>query len=165
MKKIFALGIALLTLASCNMDFYSSDSMTSTQIKENPKAAIYTTDGIYALFKDNLPYKGETGGRDGNYYLRHYFQLTETRGDNVTISGNSEDPFTQPYQYKDVDNTKNKTYTWWMAYKIIYAANSNISAIDIDSSDDKSLSYQLLGENYFFRAIAHFHMVTQKSLP
>ncbi|MBR4227740.1 MAG: RagB/SusD family nutrient uptake outer membrane protein [Bacteroidales bacterium] len=165
MKKIFALGIALLTLASCNMDFYSSDSMTSTQIKENPKAAIYTTDGIYALFKDNLPYKGETGGRDGNYYLRHYFQLTETRGDNVTISGNSEDPFTQPYQYKDVDNTKNKTYTWWIAYKIIYAANSNISAIDIDSSDDKSLSYQLLGENYFFRAIAHFHMVTLFAMP
>ena len=165
MKKIFAIGIALLTLASCNMDFYSSDSMTSTQIKENPNSAIYTTDGIYALFKDNLPYKGEDGGRDGNYYLRHYFQLTETRGDNVTISGNSEDPFTQPYQYKDVDNTKNKTYTWWMAYKIIYAANSNIDAIDVDSSKDKSLSYQLLGENYFFRAIAHFHMVTLFAMP
>ena len=165
MKKIFAIGIALLTLASCNMDFYSSDSMTSTQIKENPKSAIYTTDGIYALFKDNLPYKGEDGGRDGNYYLRHYFQLSETRGDNVTISGNSEDPFTQPYQYKDVDNTKNKTYTWWMAYKIIYAANSNIDAIDINSSDDKALSHQLLGENYFFRAIAHFHMVTLFAMP
>lgn len=165
MKKIFAIGIALLTLASCNMDFYSSDSMTSTQIKENPNAAIYTTDGIYALFKDNLPYKGEDGGRDGNYYLRHYFQLTETRGDNVTISGNSEDPFTQPYQYKDVDNTKNKTYTWWMAYKIIYAANSNISAIDLNTSENKTLSNQLLGENYFFRAIAHFHMVTLFAMP
>ena len=165
MKKIFAIGIALLTLASCNMDFYSSDSMTSTQIKENPDAAIYTTDGIYALFKDNLPYKGEDGGRDGNYYVRHYFQLTETRGDNITISGNSEDPFIQPYQYKDVDNTKNKTYTWWMAYKIIYAANSNIDAIDINTSKDKVLSHQLLGENYFFRAIAHFHMVTLFAMP
>ncbi len=165
MKKIFAIGIALLTLASCNMDFYSSDSMTSTQIKENPNAAIYTTDGIYALFKDNLPYKGEDGGRDGNYYVRHYFQLTETRGDNVTISGNSEDPFIQPYQYKDVDNTKNKTYTWWMAYKIIYAANSNIDAIDVNSSSNKTLSHQLLGENYFFRAIAHFHLVTLFAMP
>ena len=165
MKKIFAFGIAILTLAACNMDFYPSDAMTSAQIKENPNSAIYTTDGIYALFKDNLPYKGETSGRDGNYYLRHIFQLSETRGDNITISGNSEDPFTQPYQYKDVDNTKNKTYTWWMAYKIIYAANSNIAAIDIDSSSDKTLSHQLLGENYFFRAIAHFHMVTLFAMP
>ena len=54
MKKIFAIGIALLTLVSCNMDFYSSDAMTSSALKENPSAAEYTTDGIYALFKDNL---------------------------------------------------------------------------------------------------------------
>lgn len=161
MKKIFALGIALLTLAACEMDFYPSDSMTSAQIKDNPNSAVYTTDGIYALFKDNLPYKGETSGRDGNYYLRHIHQLSETRGDNVTISGNSEDPFTQPYQYKDVDNTKNKTYTWWIAYKIIYAANSNIDVIQ----PNDALTNQLLGENYFFRAIAHFHMVTLFAMP
>ena len=162
MKKIFAIGIALITLASCNMDFYSSDSMTSAQIKENPKAAVYTTDGIYALFKDNLPYKGQTSGQDGNYYIRHLFQLAETRGDNVVISGNSEDPFTGAYQYNDVDYTKNKYYTWWMAYKIIYAANSNIDAIDPKES---ALNSQLLGENYFFRAIAHFHMVTLFAMP
>ena len=161
MKKIFALGIALLTLAACDMDFYPSDSMTSAQIKDNPNSAVYTTDGIYALFKDNLPYKGETSGRDGNYYLRHIHQLSETRGDNITISGNSEDPFTQPYQYKDVDNTKNKTYTWWIAYKIIYAANSNIDVIQ----PNDALTNQLLGENYFFRAIAHFHMVTLFAMP
>ena len=162
MKKIFAIAIALITLASCNMDFYSSDSMTSAQIKENPKAAEYTTDGIYSLFKDNLPYKGQTSGQDGNYYLRHIFQLYETRGDNITISGNSEDPFTGAYRYKDVDYTKNKYYTWWMAYKIIYAANSNIDVIDPKQS---KLNSQLLGENYFFRALAHFHMVQLFAMP
>ena len=87
MKKIFAIGIALLTIVSCNMDFYSSDSMTSAALKENPSSAVYTTDGIYALFKDNLAYKGQSGGEAGNIYLRHYFQLTELRGDNVTVSG------------------------------------------------------------------------------
>ena len=85
MKKIFALGIALLTLVSCKMDFYPSDSMTSSALKENPSSAVYTTDGIYALFKDNLEYKGTTEA--GNIYLRHLFQLTESRGDNVTVSG------------------------------------------------------------------------------
>lgn len=162
MKKIFAIGIAILTLVSCNMDFYTSDSMTSSQLKDNPQAAVYTTDGIYALFKDNLPYKGEESGGPGNMYVRHLFQLAETRGDNVTISGHSTDPFLGPYRYEDVDNTKNKYYFWWMAYKIIYAANSNIEGLK-GVTDTKSL--HLLGENYFFRAIAHFHMVQYFAMP
>lgn len=162
MKKLFAIGIALLTLVSCKMDFYSSDSMTSAQIKDNPLAAVYTTDGIYALFKDNLPYKGQTSGEGGNMYVRHLFQLSETRSDNVTISGHSTDPFLGPYRYEDVDNTKNKYYFWWMGYKIIYAANSNIDVINPDESSDNA---HLLGENYFFRALAHFHMVTLFAMP
>ena len=165
MKKIFVIGIALLTLVSCNMDFYSSDAMTSSALKENPSSAVYTTDGIYALFKDNLEYKGTTEA--GNTYLRHLFQLSESRGDNVTVSGYSEDPFTSPYRYEDVDYGKNKTYTWWMAYKIINAANSNIEGLEKAVSEkpaDKEAN-QLLGENYFFRAIAHFHMVTLFARP
>lgn len=163
MKKIFILGIAILTLVSCKMDFYSSDAMTSSALKENPSSAVFTTDGIYALFKDNLEYKGTAEA--GNTYLRHIFQLSESRGDNVTVSGYSEDPFTSPYRYEDVDYGKNKTYTWWMAYKIIYAANSNIEGLDPSTSDNPRQTSQLLGENYFFRAIAHFHMVTLFARP
>lgn len=92
MKKIFAIAIALLTLVSCKMDFYPSDSMTSSQLKENPASAIYTTDGVYSLFKDNLPYLHQSGGEAGNEYVRHYFQLTESRGDNVTVSGTPKTP-------------------------------------------------------------------------
>ena len=164
MKKIFAFSIAILTLVSCNMDFYSSDTMTSAALKENPASAVYTTDGIYALFKDNLEYKGKT--EPGNTYLRHYFQLTESRGDNVTVSGNSEDPFMSPYRYEDVDYGKNKTYTWWIAYKIINVANSNIDGLEkaVESGADED-TYQLLGENYFFRALGHLHMVTLFARP
>ena len=165
MKKIFVFGVALMALVSCKMDFYPSDAMTSSQLKENPSSAIYTTDGIYSLFKDNLPYKGQTSGEAGNEYIRHYFQLTESRGDNVTVSGYSEDPFTSPYRYEDVNYGKNKTYTWWMAYKIIYAANSNIDGLDPGASDNPKQTSHLLGENYFFRAIAHFHMVTLFAMP
>ena len=165
MKKIFAIGIALLTLASCNMDFYKSNVMTSSVLKENPSSAVYTTDGIYALFKDNLEYKGVAEA--GNTYIRHLFQLTESRGDNVTVSGYSEDPFTSPNRYEDVPTGKNKTYTWWMAYKIINVANSNIDGLEkavAENPNDKDAN-QLLGENYFFRAIAHFHMVTLFARP
>lgn len=162
MKKIFAFGIALLTLVSCKMDFYPSDSMTSTQIKSNPLAAVYTTDGIYSLFKDNLPYKGQTSGEGGNMYVRHLFQMSETRSDNVSISGHSTDPFLGPYRYEDVDNTKNKYYFWWIGYKIVYAANSNIDVIDPSVSAQNA---HLLGENYFFRALIHFHMVNLFAMP
>ena len=160
MKKIFALGIAILAFAACNMDFYSSDSMTSAQLGDNPSSAVYTTDGVYALFKDVLVYKGTSDG--GNMYIRHLFQLSESRSDNLSISGHSTDPFLGPYRYEDVTNTKNKYYFWWIGYKIIYAANSNISAIDPNA--DK-LSSHLMGENYFFRALVHFNFVSLFAMP
>lgn len=162
MKKIFSIVIAALAMVSCNMDFYSSDSMTSSQLKDNPSSAVYTTDGIYAMFKDALAYKGQSGYESGNQYLRHYFQLTELRGDNVVVSGTTEDPFVNPYCYRDIPTEKNIYYTWWMAYKIIYAANSNIDAIVPGASADSDL---LLGENYFFRALIHFQLVTLFAMP
>ena len=162
MKKIFAIVLAALALASCNMDFYSSDSMTSAQLATNPSSAVYTTDGIYSLLKDRIAYKGQSGGESGNYFIRHYFQLAELRGDNVTVSGQSEDPFTLAYMYSEDPTKKNIYYTWWIAYKIINAANSNIEAIKPGAS---ALSDHLLGENYFFRAMLHFNLVTLFSMP
>ena len=69
MKKILAICIVALGLAACNMDFFSSDTMTPEMLAENPASAVYTTDGIYTLFSDVLEYKGST--EDGNYYVRH----------------------------------------------------------------------------------------------
>ena len=165
MKKIIAIVtiiLAALSLASCNMDFYSSDSMTSAQLAENPSSAVYTTDGIYTLFKDRIAYKGQSGGESGNYYIRHYFQLAELRGNNVTVSGKSEDPFTEAYMYSEDPTHKNIYYTWWIGYKIINAANSNIDAIVPGAS---ALSDHLLGENYFFRALLHFQLVNLFAMP
>ena len=89
--------------------------MTSAQLAENPSSAVYTTDGIYTLFKDRIAYKGQSGGESGNYYIRHYFQLAELRGNNVTVSGKSEDPFTEAYMYSEDPTHKNIYYTWWIA--------------------------------------------------
>ena len=165
MKKIFAIGIAVVLAASCNMDFVPSDAMTSDQLKENPASAVYTTDGLYSLFKDALAYKGESSdypnGR--NQYLRHYFQITELRSDNVTVSGVTSDPFIHPYDYCEIPTEENIYYTWWLAYKIIYGANSNIAVINADAPDAESR--HLLGENFFLRALGHFHMVTLFAMP
>ena len=164
MKKIFALAFAALFLVSCNMDFYSSDAMTSSQLADNPSSAVYTTDGVYSLFKDFLAYKGESedypNGR--NQYLRHWFQITELRSDNVTVSGTTSDPFIHPYDFQDVPTEENIYYTWWLAYKVIYGANSNIAAIKPGVTD---LNDHLLGENYFLRAFAHFQLVNLFAMP
>jgi hypothetical protein len=160
MKKILSIGIALLTLVACNMDFYRSDTMTSAQLKDDPGAAIYTTDGIYSMFKDVCEYKGEH--YSGNTYVRHYFQMSEFRGDNVCLTGQTSDPLCEEMRYSDNDLQRNVNYMWFIAYKIIYAANSNIESITPGASPD---SDHLLGENYFFRAIAHFHLVTLYAKP
>lgn len=154
MKKLLTIGIALLTLASCDMDFYRSDTMTSNMLKENPGAAVYTTDGIYSLFKDNVKYRGKN--IDGMEYARLIFQMTEFRGDNVCLSGETSDPLCQQIRYNDYASQKSNYYMWFIAYKVIYAANSNIESIPEGASSD---SDQMLGENYFFRAVSHLHLV------
>ena len=164
MKKIFVIALAALALASCNMDFYRSDAIKEEELALNPKAPLLTTNGIYNLFQDRIAYKGQDGGESGNYYIRHYFQLSELRGDNVTVSGITEDPFINPYRYADDNTAKNIYYTWWMAYKIIDTANSDLVMLrNIEQPD--SLNTHLIGENLFFRALCHFHMVTLFAMP
>ncbi len=154
MKKLLTFGFALLTLVSCDMDFYRSDTMTSAMLKSNPGAAVYTTDGIYSLFKDNVQYRGKN--IDGMEYARLIFQMTEFRGDNVCLSGDTSDPLCQQIKYNDFGAQKSNYYMWFIAYKVIYAANSNIESIPEGAS---ASSDQMLGENYFFRAVSHLHLV------
>lgn len=163
MKKIFILAFAALALVSCNMDLYRSDALTAEELAKNPDAPLLTTNGIYTLFQDRIAYKGQDGGESGNYYIRHIFQMNELRGDNVTVSGITEDPFINPYRYTDDNTAKNIYYTWWMAYKIIDTANGNI--IILNNSEESDLNSHLMGENLFFRAFCHFQMVNLFAMP
>ena len=163
MKKIFLIALAALALAACNMDLYRSDAITAEELAQDPNAPLYTTNGIYTLFQDRIAYKGQSGGESGNYYVRHYFQLSELRGDNVTVSGITEDPFINPYRYTDDNTAKNIYYTWWMAYKIIDTANNDLNILG--KAEESDMNNHLIGENYFFRALCHFQMVTLFAMP
>ena len=163
MKKILLIGIAALALSACQMDFYRSDALTAEDLATDPDAPLYNTNGIYTLFQDRIAYKGQTDGESGNYYVRHYFQMAELRGDNVTVSGITEDPFINPYRYTDNNTVKNIVYTWWIAYKVINVANRDIEILK--SAEKTDINNHLFGENYFFRALAHFQMVTLFAMP
>ena len=160
MKKIISILALPLLAASCNLDYFPSDAMTSDQLADNPASAVYSTDGNYSMFKDVLAYKGTE--YTGNTYIRHYFQMAEFRGDNVSLAHKTEDPLYNQMCYSDLVTDQPNSYLWWCAYHIIYSANSIIESLP----EGKSGEYDhILGENYFMRAICHLHLVTLYAKP
>lgn len=159
MKKILMMITAAVVLVSCNMDFYSSDTMTSAMLKENPGAAVYTTDGNYSMFKDRVDYSNT---RSGNNYDRLLMLMSELRGDNVALSGRTTDPLYQNVTYTDDPTLADLSYFWYNSYKIIYGANSNIESMEEGVSAETD---HLIGENYFMRAFCHLHLCNLYATP
>ena len=151
---------AVFAMVSCDMDFYRSDTLTSAMLKENPGAATYTTDGVYSMFKDVLSYNGSE--YSANQYVRHLLLSTELRGDNAAVSFATSDKLLSALLYNDLATHDNIGYFWYVAYKILYGANSNIESIQEGASVE---SDHMLGENYFIRAIVHLHLSTIFSKP
>ena len=150
MKKILSTIVFIpFFLAGCvNLDFVESDALTGAALATNPAAAVYTTDGIYAMMKEQTTYLHS----QNNSFVRQYFLLNELKGDNICFSNTSTDPFWKAAQFIDGDNDANNSFMWYVCYKMLYAANSNISGL----TEDTPLSKQLKGENYFLRAYLHF---------
>ncbi len=160
MKKILSMIFLPLLLAGCvNLDFVESDSLTSSALATNPGAAVYTTDGIYAMMKDMAEFRG--GISQNNTFIRQYFLLNELKGDNICFSNTSTDPFWLAATYMDGADSANSAYMWVICYKLIYAANANIGGLD----EESDLKKQLLGENYFLRAFFHFTLCNMFAKP
>ena len=151
MKKILIIVAAVFALVSCDMDFYRSDKMTAAMFADNPSSAVYSTDGNYAMFKEEL----EFGMTDRGGFARIYWLMTELRGDNATLSGKTEDPLWQNNTYDDDDRLEDLSYMWYICYKIIYGCNVNIESLPAHESVETD---HLIGENYFLRAVAHFSL-------
>lgn len=150
MKKILSTIVLLpLLFTGCiNLDFVESDALTGAALATNPAAATYTTDGIYAMMKEMATYQRS----QNNSFVRQYFLLNELKCDNICFSNTSTDPFWKAAQFIDGANDANNSFMWFICYKMLYAANSNINGL----TEDTALSKQLKGENYFLRAFFHF---------
>lgn len=159
MKKILSTIVLLpLLLAGCvNLDYVQSDALTGAALATNPAAAVYTTDGIYAMMKEMSTYQNS----QNNSFVRQYFLLNELKSDNICFSNTSTDPFWKAAQFIDAANDPNNSFMWYICYKMIYAANSNISGL----TEDTPLSKQLKGENHFLRAFFHFTLCTLFAKP
>lgn len=149
---------AAVALVSCEMDFYSSDTMTSSMLAANPDAAVYTTDGNYAMLKDEIDYSNT---RSGNDFSRLYFLMHELRGDNVSLCARSTDPLYEDLTYADDPTKADLSYMWYICYKIIYGCNTNIEAMKEGTPETN----HLIGENYFLRAFCHFTLCNLFATP
>lgn len=164
MKKFLSIILFPLLLAGCmNLDFYPSDMLTSTALAENPAAAVYTTDGIYSMMKDMLEFRG--GWSQNNTFVRQYYILNEVKSDNICFSWTSTDPFWTSAQYMDDANSADAAYMWVACYKMIFAANANISGLSNIDASEPSEDRQLLGENYFLRAFFHLMLCNLYAKP
>ncbi len=169
MKKILILIAVMSAFAfqSCHREGFPSGEMTSEQLKSNPASAEYMTLGNYAMFKEPMAYFGEEKDwpEMKNTYIRHYFFMTEFRGDNIALCYLTSDNLTQAVTYSDgadLDRMKNNIYMWWVAYRIIYGANAVIESLTEGVSNEFD---HIIGENYFLRAICHLHLVNLYAKP
>lgn len=99
----------------------------------------------------------------GNYsvikhpnYTRFYHQLAEYPSDNITLSGATGDNLFYAYNYRHLESMGPTNGFWRKAYEAIYGANKVIENV---SEGQGTESDQLLGENYYLRAMIHFDLV------
>lgn len=158
-RLYFVLFIVAICCTACNLEYFPSDELNAEVLLADEGGAEYIVDGCYAMLKDEVEYLGYSSG---NAYVRHYFQMAEYPADNTCLSSKTTDPLYEATAYMMTDGLKNVGTLWWIAYKVIYMANTVIETLNENLNTQAD---QLLGEAYYLRALMHLHMVTLYAKP
>lgn len=162
MKKIIIGLLASCSFfASCNLDTYPDDKITTKDIEEIEDFSIYATNGNYAMFKDVLFFDEQS--YTGNTYVRHFSQMAEFPSDNICLSGRTSDPLYEANTYQRNAGLQNVRYLWYVMYKVINGSSTVIESIDEAKATPQML--HLKGENLVLRAFAHLHLSMLWSRP
>lgn len=137
--------LLLLATASCKKDLLLPpyNGMINEEVVNTTEGLQSATIGTYNYIKDA-------------YYVRNYHIFTEYASDNVSLSGTTTDPLFYAYNYQHQKNQANVENFWRKAYQAIYGTNVVIEKVE--QSEDP-VRNQLLGENYYLRAMIHFDLV------
>ena len=163
--KIFlVLGIIPLLLTNCTKEYPPSDMITPEKLIQMPDGLTYIANGNYSMFKDVLFFNGV---QNQNYsYLRQYFYLIDFAGDDVVCGQVTTDPLFLSFNLNHTPSQENTSYFWYVSYKMISATNLVISLYERGGlSVSSAANLQLVGENYFLRAFAHFTMLNLFARP
>ncbi|WP_235291259.1 RagB/SusD family nutrient uptake outer membrane protein [Portibacter lacus] len=152
MKNIIITSIILtLSITSCNLDIAPTNLSTIDALLEEEGGIATATNGTYALFKDVLAFRGQEAGNLNNDYTRHLYQMSEFASDNVMYTQFSGDPLYLVFTREHIPDQENSSYFWFIAYRMILGTNLIIANAEtgVDADTD-----QIVGENYFLRALA-----------
>ena len=158
--KSYFLLVFPLVLASCNLDYFPQDEVTSESLVRDYEGLCTMTDGNYAMLKENMEYRGTTS--TSYTFCRRGLEMAEYSSDELIISGRTTSTIFQAYTYERNATLQNVSYVWWCLYKCIYGANMVIEAIEDGDSPEKDY---LKGENLFLRAFCHLYLCNLYAWP
>jgi len=146
--------VLVAVLPACNMNIEPSNLQTTGNLLATSEGAQYATDGNYSALKDVLDFQGQNDPR--NFYERHLYQMTAFPSDNLMLSGSTTDNLYYCFTRAHFPQMKNSSYFWFVAYKVILGTNL---VIDNTPEGESTTRDQLIGENYFLRAMAQFDLL------
>jgi tetratricopeptide (TPR) repeat protein len=140
-KILMVLTITLLLTQSCDIDRSPLDNITAENLRKSETSIQAATLGNYALLKD---------------WSQEWYRLAEYPGDNVSLSGTTSDALFFTYNYQRLVTSGRVASYWALSYRVIGGANKVMEAVEEGKSSETD---QLLGENYYLRALMHFSLV------
>jgi tetratricopeptide (TPR) repeat protein len=140
--------IMMITLifVSCDLTRDPYDQISVEDLFADPGAIESATVGNYALLKGDLGYDG---------WIDQLHRISEYAGDNVALSGTTTDAFFYLYNYQSITTNGRVASFWRSNYKLTVGCNTIIEKLEEGASEETD---QLLGENYYLRALAYFQM-------
>jgi len=148
MKKILYISLLTITtvFTSCDLDRSPFTEISADELFEDPGAAQSATLGNYLFLKGDKGYDG---------WADDLHRMSEYSGDNVMISGGTTDALYFFYNYQRTQNNSRNNRFWSNSFKAIVGTNRIIESLTEGSSDEED---QVIGENYYIRALVFFQM-------
>ena len=135
-----------MSFVSCDLTRDPYDQISVDDLFEDPGAIESATVGNYALLKGDLGYDG---------WIDQLHRISEYAGDNVSLSGTTSDALFYLYNYQSITTNARVASFWRSNYKLTVGCNTIIEKLEEGASEETD---QLLGENYYLRALAYFQM-------
>lgn len=166
--NIALMAVLLLLFSACDiqdsLELTPHDGVSNEEAIESVDDMERVTQGNYALIIN------ESGGVFAWHYPRQYHEMIEMPGDNVTLPGTTIDPLFEMYTYASTSDQPHISNIWNISYKVIYGANTIIRAdengdIQPETPAEEDRLDQVIGENYFLRALMHFNLANAYAPP
>lgn len=158
-NKIIALlfvAVTLFAVSSCKLDVAPTDAISTASLLNTSDGLLNVTNGSYSLFKDNVSFGGFVD--QNNMYLRQYFQMADFASDDIVCASVTEDPLFYSFTQTHSPDQANSRYFWYISYKIISSTNT-VLELTTNTTNDDAATKQLIGENYFLRALCNLNLL------